>query len=132
MAAPSMRDWQSLAGKYIGRQSVRPGKEESLTPAELKRFVKNAEVVPLELFPNRSFNYKAATKGSCELREDRIVFKPTELGGQTREGMEAAAMSAGRAFTLGWLFNPFELIIEGADLVSNESQTVATRFTREG
>ena len=124
-------DWQALAGRYEGKPCVRPGTEETLTPAEKKRFLKATERIPLEVRADATFTYKGVTRGVCRLEGDKILLQPTEVSGQTLESMQEAAAQDGRAFTLGWLFASFRLTRDNGDLVSEgESQTIYTRFSR--
>jgi len=54
----------------------------------------------------------------------RVVFQPERFGAQSREEMQTAAEEAGRAFTLAFLFEPFELCRDGLNLVTTDDQAL--------
>jgi hypothetical protein len=126
-----MTDFKELAGSYVGRCRIREGMESALSPAEKGRFMKNTEKIPLTLKPDGAFHYKGTTEGSCQIEGDLLKFVPTVFNGSTKEAMEKAAFEAERVFGLAWLFNPFELKVEGATLVSpDEKSVIYTEFVR--
>jgi len=125
-----MAEWRLLVGRYVGRPSIRPGQEANLTPAEKKKLAKNRIETPLELRADQTFSYGGTTEGAGRLEGDHLTLEPSHFEGKSRADMEEAAAASGRAFVLGWLFNPILLTVNGADLVSEESSTIETRFVR--
>jgi hypothetical protein len=128
-----MPDLRELAGTYSGRFRVRPGMERDLAPAERKKLLKQTDPVSLDLRADGTFTFKGSAEGRVAMTGTTLVCQPASVCGTTREQMERAAEEAGRVFGLAWLFQPFELTIEGDLLVSREASSVVyTEFTRDG
>jgi hypothetical protein len=122
-----------VAGTYLGKSKVRPGMEKCLAPIEKKRLSRGDEFCPLDLNRDGTFLHKGTTSGVFEVRGDKISFQPKKLNGQSLESMQQAAIEAGRAFGLAWLFDPFELQIVGETLQStNPGGVVYVEYTRAG
>ena len=120
-----------LAGSYVGRSKVREGREDELSPQERKQLQKSSNLVDLVLRDDGTFT-KQVTEGTWRESRDRITFTPTKFGGKTKDEMERAAEEMGRAFGLAFVFYEFELLIQGANLVTSDDRAlIYTEFTRE-
>ena len=127
-----MAETPKICGDYIGRTKIREGMEASLTPVERKKIIKNEEVCPLILNSDGTFNHKKTTSGRYEVKGNRIFFKPEQFNGVSLQAMKQAADQAGRSFGLAWLFDPFELQIDGESLVSGQpSAVIYTEYLRK-
>lgn len=119
----------SLHGTYIGRNRVRPGREDELSPTERKQLEK-AATVDLVLGADGTFK-KQITEGTWVSKSDRVVFSPTRFGGKTEEEMRLAAEEMGRSFGLRFVFFDFELLVKDDVLVTpDESAVIFTEFSR--
>lgn len=126
-----MPNAQDLCGKYLGLKKVREGREDELSPRERKELAKAKPDVDLELRPDGTFK-RQITEGTWQEKGDRIVFQPTAFGGETMEAMRARTEEMGRMFTLAFVFNPFELKIEGDALATpDEDAVIVTEFRRD-
>jgi len=110
-------------GRYKGKTCIRPGREGELTKQELTRIRKGLDAIDLEILPDRRFVYKKASVGAYEVAGDRVVFRAETFGGQTLQQMRDRAEEANRTFGLAFLFDPFELMIEGDTLVTPDSRS---------
>ena len=119
-----------LAGKYVGRNKVREGREDELSPQERKELQKSSNTVELHLRPDGTF-LKQVTSGTWKQDGERILFSPTHFGGKSHEEMRRAAEEMGRTFGLAFVFNAFELNVVGDVLITNDERTlIYTEFTR--
>lgn len=121
----------SIVGRYTGRWRVRGGKEDELTGAERKRFLKLKEEIPLDVRPDGTFVYKVSTEGTWNRKGDVVSFSPRKLDGHTLEDMREAAETQGRAFRLDFLFDPFELHLDGVNLVEPGTRLLYIEYVRE-
>jgi hypothetical protein len=125
-----------LAGNYVGTPRLRPGAEDSLKPAEVKALLREASPAPLELRADGTFRHRGALEGSYKLEDGLLKFKPASFDGMTHEGMLQRAEEAGREFGLGWLFDPFEMVIEAdgtmATVCDGVVQVAYTRKAAKG
>jgi len=120
----------SLCGKYLGLKKVREGREDELSPKERKELAKAKPDVDLELRPDGTFK-RQVTEGSWHQDDGKIVFEPKTFGGETKESMQQRAEESGRVFGLGFVFNPFELFIEGETLLTpDDGGPLVTEFRR--
>ncbi|HWD41702.1 MAG TPA: hypothetical protein VG944_22865 [Fimbriimonas sp.] len=120
-----------LVGSYKGRTKIREGMEASLSPLDRKRFAKATEEYPLELASDGTFTHKVVTRGTFEVCGDRVTFQPRHFNGLTLDSMIRAAEEAGRTFGLAWLFNPFELLVRGEELVTpDEGSAVYIAYSK--
>jgi hypothetical protein len=103
-------------GKYVGRAVCRPGREDELSPQERKQ-MKASTPIELELREDGTF-VKQITVGTYEVDGERVIFRPLRFGGQTLDEMQRVAEEMGRYFGLAFVFNNFELLIEGEVLVT--------------
>ena len=106
------------SGKYKGRTCIRPGREDELTKQELSKIKKGIDAVDLELKPNGRFVHKKATEGVYRCEGGKVLFLVETFGGQTLQQMRDKAEEMNRTFGLAFLFDPFELHIEGDKLVT--------------
>jgi hypothetical protein len=105
--------------------------ESHLAPVERKRLSKNDELCPLLLKSDGTFLHKKTTWGVFEIVGNRIMLKPKEFNGLSLDSMESAARNAGRAFGLSWLFDPFELLVVGERLESeNHGGLIYVEYVR--
>jgi hypothetical protein len=111
-------------GSYRGTYHVREGREDELTRDEVKRYLKTKENLDLEIREDGTFSHKKVTEGTWTLEADRIRFQPTAFGGKTHDEMRTASEDAGRVFTLGFLFEPFELVLDGETLVTPDPKSL--------
>ncbi len=126
-----MHSTASLCGNYLGLKKVRPGREDELSPKERKELAKAKPDVDLLLRPDGTFK-RQVTEGNWTADGQTVRFEPTTFGGETREKMRARTEEMGRTFTLGFVFNPFELSIEGDALVTpDEDALIVTEFRRD-
>jgi hypothetical protein len=124
---PSARD---LCGNYLGLKKVREGREDELSPKERKELEKAKPDMDLVLRGDGTFK-RQVTEGTWELAGQRIVFTPTTFGGESLEKMKARTEEMGRVFTLGFVFKPFELVVEHESLVSPDPDAlIITEFRR--
>ncbi|HEY0866709.1 MAG TPA: hypothetical protein VGE01_05005, partial [Fimbriimonas sp.] len=85
----------------------------------------------LELRADGTFSHKGVTHGTWSWDGKRAVFQPTVFGSQSRDEMQAAAEASGRVFSLGFLFEPFELVGEGEALVTPDPNSlIYTEYRR--
>jgi hypothetical protein len=117
-------DRTTLAGMYQGSYHVQPGREGELTKDEVKRYLKSKENLSLDLRPDGTFSHKGISHGTWSSDGDRVLLHPMKFGNQTREEMERAATDSGRAFTLAFLFDPFELRCKGGALYSPDESAL--------
>lgn len=111
------------AGRYKGRTCIRPGREGELTKQELTRVRKGLDAIDLEIRAGGRFAYKKASEGSYQLVGDRITFRVETFGGQTLQQMRDRAEEMNRTFGLAFLFDPFDLAIEGEVLVTPDADS---------
>jgi hypothetical protein len=122
---------RSLCGNYLGLKKVREGREDELSPKERKELEKAKPDVDLALRGDGTFK-RQITEGTWEVLGNKVIFTPTTFGGETLEKMKARTEEMGRMFTLAFVFNPFELLIEGEALVTpDESAIIITEFRRQ-
>jgi hypothetical protein len=120
-----------LAGSYVGRSKVREGREDELSPQERKQLQKASNVVDLLLRDDGTF-VKQVTEGTWREDGARLVFTPKKFGGKTKEEMQQAAEEMGRAFGLAFVFNEFDLLVQGETLVTSDDRAlIYIEFTRE-
>ena len=113
-----------LAGSYVGAPRLRPGAEDSLKPAEARALLREARPAALELRADGSFRHRGAVEGLFAIEGDRLRCIPASFDGMTHAAMRARAEEAGREFGLGWLFDPFELVIEADGGLATVSEGV--------
>ncbi|AIE85708.1 hypothetical protein [Fimbriimonas ginsengisoli] len=122
---------RALSGNYLGLKKVREGREDELSPKERKELQKAKPDVDLALRGDGTFK-RQVTEGTWEVEGERVVFKPTTFGGESLEKMKSRTEEMGRTFTLGFVFAPFELAIEGEALVTpDENAIIVTEFRRQ-
>ncbi len=127
-----MATYEELAGNYVGAPRLRPGAEDSLKPAEVKALLREAQPAPLELKPDGRFRHRGALDGCYRIEGSRLCFSPESFDGMTHASMRQRAEEAGREFGLGWLFDPFELEIEGDGTMATVSEgVVQVAYTRK-
>lgn len=111
-------------GRYKGRTRIRPGRESELTKQELSKLKKGVDEIDLELKPDGKFVWKKATEGAYQISGNKVLFTVETFGGQSLQQMRDRAEEMNRTFGLSFLFNPFELVIEGDRLVTPEESSV--------
>jgi hypothetical protein len=114
----------SIAGSYIGKPKIREGMEACLAPVERKRIAKGTDLACLELKIDGTFVHKKTTWGVYQIVGRRILLRPREFNGASLETMKEGAENAGRSFGLAWLFDPFELFINGDTLETSSSASL--------
>jgi hypothetical protein len=120
-----------LEGRYKGQVRIRPGKEGELTKQELARLKKGGEIVELELRPDGRFRWKGSFDGAYKAMGALVRFTPEKFGGQTVEQMRMRSEEMGRTFGLAFIFNPFDLRIEGECLVTTDDDSpIFTEYRR--
>lgn len=126
-----MHSTASLCGNYLGLKKVRPGREDELSPKERKELAKAKPDVDLLLRADGTFK-RQVTEGVWTTDGKTVRFEPTTFGGESKETMRARTEEMGRMFTLGFVFNPFELAIDGDALVTpDEDALIVTEFRRD-
>jgi hypothetical protein len=119
-------------GRYKGRTCVRAGREGELTKQEMAKIKKGLDPIDLELKAGGRFSYKKASEGSYAVLGDKMAFSVETFGGQSLKQMQDKAEEMQRTFGLAFLFDPFELWIEGENLVSPASNSpIYVEFSRK-
>lgn len=127
-----MATFTDLAGHYVGAPRLRPGAEDSLKPAEARALLREAQPAPLELREDGTFKHRGALEGCYSVEGERVRCVPASFDGMTHESMRERAEDAGREFGLGWIFDPFELTIEGDGTMATVSESVVqVAYTRK-
>ena len=116
-------DMPIAPGRYKGTTRIRQCREEELTKQELSRIRKGLDAIDLEIRADGRFIYKKASEGTYEIAKDRVLFRVETFGGQTLQQMRDRAEEANRTFGLAFLFDPFELVIEGDALVTPDKRS---------
>jgi hypothetical protein len=106
------------AGKYKGRTCIRAGREGELTKPEFNKIKKGIDLIDLELRADETFVFKKATAGRFRVDGLTVYFTVESFGGQTLQQMRDKAAEMERTFGLAFLFDPFELVVEGDKLVT--------------
>jgi hypothetical protein len=119
-----------ICGKFLGRQKVREGREAELSAQERKQIQKGSASIDLDMREDGTFQ-RQVTEGTWRVDGNKVIFTPNKFGGKTAEEMQRAADEQGRAFGLAFVFNKFELLIDGDCLLSpDESSLIYTEFSR--
>ena len=119
---------ERLCGTYLGRREVREGRQDEVSPKERRALAKGEEALELVLSRNGTFS-KQVTEGTWKREGDRVRFTPRTFNGDTLEAMRDRTEAMGRRFGLAFLFDPFELQIEGADLSTpDDGSPIFTKF----
>ena len=127
-----MPTFTDLAGSYVGAPRLRPGAEDSLKPAEVRALLREAQPAPLDLRADGTFRHRGALEGRYSVEGGTVRCVPSSFDGMTHESMRARAEDAGREFGLGWIFDPFELAIEGDGTMATVSGSVVqVAYTRK-
>lgn len=120
-----------FVGEWEGRWAVRRNREEELTAAERKRFLKSDEMIPLTLRGDGSFCHKKSVDGTWRLAKGILNLVPMLLDGHSLTSMRAAAEEQGRVFRLDFLFDPFSLVVEDECLATpDDRKLLYIRYTR--
>lgn len=128
-----MPTFTDLAGHYVGAPRLRPGAEDSLKPAEVRALMREAQPAPLELRADGTFRHRGALEGCYSVEGDTVRCVPESFDGMSHDSMRKRAEDAGREFGLGWIFDPFELTIEGDGTMATVSESVVqVAYTRKG
>ena len=128
-----MARFSDLAGHYVGTPRLRPGAEDSLKPAEARALLREAQPAPLELRADGTFRHRTALEGCYSVEGETVRCVPAAFDGMTHASMRERAEAAGREFGLGWIFDPFELQIEGDGTMATVSESVVqVAYTRKG
>jgi len=125
-----MQTENSLYGTYLGLKKVREGREDELSPKERKELEKAKADADLVLRRDGTFK-RQITEGTWRLMDGVILFSPTTFGGETLDAMQRRTEEMGRTFTLRFVFNPFELRVQGDVLVTpDDSALILTEFRK--
>lgn len=126
-----MPTFADLAGHYAGAPRIRPGAENSLSPAELKGLLREAAPAPLELREDGTYRHRGAVEGRCTLDGVNLRLQPVSFDGMTLAQMRTRAEEMGREFGLAWLFDPIDLVVEDdGTLATAGSGVVQVAYTR--
>ena len=116
----------------MGAARLRPGAEASLKPAEIKALLREAQPASLTLHEDGAFRHRNALEGRFTIEGGVLRFVPDVFDGMTHASMRARAEESGREFGLGWLFDPFELIIEADGTMATVTPSVMqVAYTRK-
>jgi hypothetical protein len=120
-------------GKYKGRTCVRLGREGELTKPELSKIKKGLDAIDLELRADETFVFKKATVGRYRVDGVNVFFTVELFGGQSLQQMRDKAAEMERTFGLAFLFDPFELVLEGDKLVTPATGSpIYVEYSQEG
>lgn len=119
-----MADFADLLGRYEGRNQVQSGREEELTAAEKKRYLRGGEDLSLELRSDGTFVHKGVITGRFEIVSGQVKFTPSHFTGRSLQEMQRASAEMGRSFGLSFLFAPFSLAISDIGLVTQIDRSV--------
>jgi hypothetical protein len=122
---------QEIAGSYVGRPAPRPGREDELSPPERKRYSNSKEAYPLEIRADGTFTHKTLTEGTWTLEGDVLSLTPQTFSGKTFDEQERECEEMGRQFRFAFVYEPFQLKLEGGLLVTVGTGLIATVYERE-